>query len=89
MDKPCEYPASLSRVRHDLGFDPTSGELKLAIDEKHAAVGSYSIAVTFDSGNYTRISYDGASPIRDKEPIARTPKPNDSVEEIKVKWVEN
>jgi hypothetical protein len=73
----------------DLGFDPTSGKLKLAIDEKHPSVGSYFIAVTFDSGNHTRIPYDGASPNRNKDPIAQTYKPNDSVKEIKVVPVPN
>lgn len=54
----------------NLGFNPTSGEQKLAIDEKHMGVGFYHITVTFDSGNRGRIPYDGASPNRDKEPIA-------------------
>ena len=48
-------------VVRQIGFDPTSGRLALAIDENHEKVGFYYITVTFDSGNSTRIDYDGVS----------------------------
>ena len=72
-------------VVRQISFDPTSGQLALAIDENHEKVGFYYITVTFDSGNSTRIDYDGGNPPRrDTRPIVQTPKRNDTVKEIKV-----
>jgi len=68
----------------NLGFDPETGEQKLAIDEKHAGVGRYQITVTFASGNRANIPFDGANVNRDKEPILRTYKPEDEVVNIEV-----
>ena len=67
-----------------LAFDPTAGRLGLAIDENHKNVGFYYITVTFDSGNSTRIDYDGGNPHRDIRPVVQTGKRNDSVKEIQV-----
>jgi hypothetical protein len=58
----------------DLGFDPTpsrSGE-KLRIAEKQAGVGLYNICVTFNSGNFAQIQYDGATAGGIKEFLATT-----------------
>ncbi len=71
-------------VVRNLAFDPTAGRLGLAIDENHENVGFYYITVTFDSGNFTRIDYDGGNPSRDNRPIVQTGKQNDTVREIKV-----
>jgi hypothetical protein len=64
--------------------DASNGVLKLAIAEKHEGVGFYWINVEFESGNSTRIAYNGANSGRDKHLIVRTPKRNDTVKEIKV-----
>jgi len=71
-------------VVRNIGFEPSSGRLKLAIDEKREGVGFYYITATFDSGNATRIDYDGGNLRRNKQPIVQTGKPNDPVKEIKV-----
>jgi hypothetical protein len=99
-DKPHEYDEDALEIRgsepngpiyfdehitvRNLGFESSSGKLRLAIDEKHAGVGFYYITVMFESGNFQRIPYDGASPNRDKEPIAETFKPDDTVTEINI-----
>ena len=68
----------------DAGFDPADGTLKLEIHEKHeGSVGFYYITVTFDSGNATRIDYDGGNPRRVKNPIVQTWEKNDSVKDVK------
>ena len=66
-----------------VGFDPASGQLELEIEEKHPGVGFYYITATFESGNSTRIDYDGGNPGRVRNQIVRTGKPNDAVKEIK------
>jgi len=76
-------------VVRQISFDPTSGRLALAFDENHEKVGFYYITVIFDSGNSTRIDYDGGNPCRDTRPIVRTPKRDDTVKEIKVIRVRN
>lgn len=70
-----------------LGFDPSAGTARIAIDENHANVGFYYIWVYFGSGNNTRIDYDGGNPSRDNRPIVRTGQANDTVARLEVKRV--
>src|SRR6202042_1080580 len=59
-------------IVRNVAFDPIDGSLQLSIDENHKNVGFYYINVTFNSGNATRIDYDGGNPRRDKHPIVHT-----------------
>lgn len=66
-----------------LGFDPTSRQCRLAIDEEHPNVGFYYIWVTFSSGDESRFDYDGGNPNRDNHPIATSSHINDGVKNIR------
>jgi hypothetical protein len=66
----------------DLGFDPATGQQRLAIDENYAGVGQYQITVIFESENRVNIAFDGANVDRDKEPILKTSRSNDTVTKI-------
>jgi hypothetical protein len=67
-----------------IGFDPTSGAVRLAVDEIHESVGSFRITATFGSGNSAYTDYDGGNPNRDNRPILQTPKQYDTLKEIRV-----
>jgi hypothetical protein len=71
-------------IVRNIGFDPSTGLVRLAIDENHENVGLYHIAVTFGSGSSTGVDYDGGNSHRDKRPIVRTEKQYDTLKEIKV-----
>jgi hypothetical protein len=70
-----------------IGFDPSSGTARLAVDENHPNVGFYYIWVYFGSGDSTRIDYDGGNHNRDNRPIIRTNHKNDTVTKLEVKRV--
>jgi hypothetical protein len=70
-----------------IGFDPSSGTARLAIDENHPNVGFYYIWVHFGSGNSHRTDYDGGNPKRDNRPIAITTQRNDTVTRLEIKRV--
>lgn len=70
-----------------LGFDPTSGQARLAIDEHHPKVGFYFIWFTFNSGDETRIDYDGGNPNRDMRPVVSTTHRNDVPKGLRAKRV--
>ncbi len=72
-----------------LGFDPTSGQCRLAIDENSLNIGFYYIWVTFASGDETRIDYDGGNPNRNNRPIIKSNHVNDSLSGIRAKRVIN
>lgn len=70
-----------------LGFNPSSRQCQLAVDEKHPNVGFYYIWVTFGSGDETRIDYDGGNPNRNTRPIAESNHYNDTLKDIRAKRV--
>jgi len=70
-----------------LGFDPSSRQCRLAIDENHPNVGFYYIWVTFGSGDESRIDYDGGNPNRDTRPRATSNHLNDTLKSIRAKRV--
>jgi hypothetical protein len=57
-------------------------EAWLAVEEHDANVGFYYINVRFDSGDATRIDYDGGNPNRLREPSASSSHLPDSLKEI-------
>jgi len=59
----------------------------LTVDEKHEKVGSYYIWVNFESGDSTRIDYDGGNPQREHYLTVRTTHRNDKIKEIVVKRI--
>lgn len=66
-----------------LGFDPSSRQCRLAVDENHPNVGFYYIWVTFASGDETRIDYDGANPNRNNRPVVESSHINDFLKSIR------
>jgi hypothetical protein len=71
-------------VVRNIGFDPSTGSVRLGIDENHENVGLYRITVTFGSGIPAAIDYDGGNPHRDNRPIVRTEKQYDTLKRIEV-----
>jgi hypothetical protein len=71
-------------VVRSIAFDPATGRLALAIDEKHDNVGLYYVTVIFGSGHSARIDYNGGNSRRNKRPFADTPRQNDTVKGINV-----
>lgn len=70
-----------------IGFDPSTGVAKLAVDENQNNVGFYYIFVYFGSGDNTRIDYDGGNPRRDNRPTAQSSHKNDTLAKIEVKRI--
>jgi hypothetical protein len=68
-----------------VGIGIQAGRKKGPLDFSNGpAKNNQSLSETFDSGNSTRIDYDGGNPRRDNRPIVQTGKQNDTVKEIKV-----
>jgi hypothetical protein len=65
-----------------LGFDPTSGAVRLAIDENHDEVPGYRITATFGSGHSAHLDYNGEDPSRNNRPMLQTPRRNDTLTRI-------
>jgi len=65
-----------------LGFDPTTGAVRLAIDELCANVGAYRVTAIFGSGNSAYADYDGQDPNKDNHPILKASKQYDTLKEI-------
>jgi len=70
-----------------LNFEPYSGVGQLIVREKHNGVGFYYIFVTFESGDSTRIDYDGGNPQRVQFLTVHTTHRNDTIKEIVAKRV--
>ncbi len=66
-----------------LGFDPSTGMARLAVDEKHANAASYDISVSFGSGDSKRIRFDGTN----NRPTVTSDHKNDVVTGIKAQRV--
>jgi hypothetical protein len=64
------------------GFDPTSCEAQFIIDEREDNVGFYYITVVFESGDQTRLDYDGGNSKRDKSPVIKSSHLKDSIANI-------
>ena len=64
-------------------FRPSTGELQVAIKEKHPRVGVYRIRVEFTSGNQHGYDYDGDAPNRLNPQPLQVTKPNDTITGIK------
>jgi hypothetical protein len=70
-----------------LNFEPYAGVAQLVVHEKHGKMGFYYIWVNFESGDSTRIDYDGGNPQRQQLLTVRTTHRNDIIKEIVVKRV--
>jgi hypothetical protein len=68
-------------------FVPSTGIVQIRVDENHGNVGFYYIWVNFESGDSTRIDYDGANPQREQYNTVRTNHENDKIKEILVERV--
>ena len=68
-------------------FSPMAGIANLIVEEKHEKVGFYYIWLRFESGDETRIDYDGGNPHQVKFLTFKTTHRMDIVKEIGAKRV--
>ena len=62
--------------------NPISGESQFTIDEREENVGFYYITVVFESGDQSRLEYDGGNPRRDKYPVIKSNHLKDAIADI-------
>ena len=70
-----------------LDFNSHTGAAQVIVREKHERVGFYYLWVNFNSGDSTRIDYDGGNPNRQRALTINTTHQDDSIKEIIVKRV--